>query len=351
MKLNLNQKGIALLQIMIGMGITMIMAFALSSVMINQNKQIKHLEQKSEILDLKNEISLSLSNINVCGCNLNPARLSPSGTHSSIEFSASPTASISLPLGLRHNCSSSTLPFVQIDQKLPSGVVISNIEVVGLTQNPSVATEWNARLEIQFSNGAILQHKKISLPLKAITSAAAPYSIDSCSVSNSIDQEASCTALGGSIVNGQCILNSVSTCQSLGGVFSSGSCKLPTKSPTTTADCSALLGDGWTFSNNKCTPPAAVPPTTTAECAALYGSGWTYSGGSCAPPVIGACNYYENAIGASSTTPRAGWTLKKASSGSTKTFNSIGIGGTGNRAETCQEGRWYCITNCDGSMG
>lgn len=349
MKLNLNQKGIALLQVMIGMGITMIMAFALSSIMINQNKQIKHLEQKSEILDLKNEISLSLSNINVCGCNLNPARLSPSGTHTAIQFTSSPTASISLPLGLRHNCISATSPFVQVNQKLPSGVTISSIEVVGLTQNPSVATEWNARLEIQFSNGAILQHKKISLPLKAITSAAAPFSIDSCSVTNSIDQEASCTALGGSIVNGQCILNSVSTCQSLGGVFSSGSCKLPTKTPTTTADCSALLGTGWTFANNQCIPPTSAPPTNSTDCVNTYGAGWTYSGGTCMPPMIGACNYYENSTGRASEYPiGSGWTLKKAAAGRTKLFpNGIHPGSL----KSCQDGRWHCVTNCEAAMG
>lgn len=350
MKLILNKKGVALLQIMIGMGITMIMAFALSSVMINQNKQIKHLEQKSEILDLKNEISLSLSNINVCGCNLNPARLAPSGTHSAIEFNTSPINSISLPLGLRHNCLSSTTPFVQINKTLPSGVTVSNIEIVNLTQNPLVATEWNARLEVNFTNGAILQHKKISLPLKATTSATAPFSIDSCSVANSVDQEASCTALGGSIVNGQCILNSTSTCQSLGGVFTDGSCKLPTKTPTTTADCSSLLGSGWTYSNNKCTPPTSPPPTSTNDCVSTYGAGWSYSGGTCMPPMIGTCNYYENSHGGiADYSSGPGWVLKKAPTGSTKLFQPSGLGiGT---AKACQDGRWICLTNCGGSDG
>lgn len=286
MKINKKfQKGFGLIQAMVGMGITMIMALAITSVITAQNKQIKHLEQKSEILDLKNEISMNLNKANVCGCNLNPSKLTPLGNISAIELSNSPTATISLPLGLRHDCTAATLPFARVDQRLVSGVVISNIQLVELSQSPTVSTEWNARLEIQLSNGATLQHKKISLPIVAVTSATAPYTIQSCSIANG--------------------------------------------------------GSGGTPS----------PPTTTAECEAAYGTGWTFSSGACVPPMVGGCNYYvHTSLGTTSTPPpssASGWTTKKIAHGSILRMGTLFYG----NYHACSNGSWYCITDCGGPTG
>lgn len=67
-----NKNGSLLLQVLISAGLTTALALAIATLLVQQNKQIRSIEQKAEILDLKNEIVFNLGDENICGCNFNP---------------------------------------------------------------------------------------------------------------------------------------------------------------------------------------------------------------------------------------------------------------------------------------
>lgn len=108
-----SQNGSMLVQVLITAGMMTAMALAMAQIFLQQNKQIKYLEQKSETIDLKNLILMTLRNENVCGCNLNPSFLTPLAGSPIVFNGTTANASINLSTsGLRENCSSSEAPFL-----------------------------------------------------------------------------------------------------------------------------------------------------------------------------------------------------------------------------------------------
>lgn len=179
-----NQKGSTLIQVMITGGLIAILALTMASLFAQQNKQIKLMEQKSETLDIKNEILMSLSDQVICGCNLNPSKLAPLGSLPAITFNASP-ANLDLSRGLRKNCDSTTTPFLISDKKMFSGLEIDTVHVAGLEQI-SGGLSWMGHLEISFKNTS-MKIKNLSLPLRAETSVdgSGNYQVETCTLGGS----------------------------------------------------------------------------------------------------------------------------------------------------------------------
>lgn len=271
----LNQKGTMLVQVLISAGLTTALALTVASLLVQQNKQIKFMEQKSEIIDIKNEILMALSNPQVCGCNFNPAKLIPLNSNSPIEFNTSP-AELTITEGLRNDCNDSTIAFLKANEKTQSNLKVESIKVSNLTR-VGLTSNWNGRLKVKFS-GSNIALKDLSLPINVETSGAGPFQVDTCSVVDNIDQTASCNSLGGSIVGGKCIIQDPqANCQSLGGSIVDGKCLI--QSPQ--ANCQSL-GGTFDTNTNKCN--ISRPTNNTADCTAIYGTGWTHNGTTCVPP-------------------------------------------------------------------
>ena len=186
--LRLNSRGSMLVQVLISAGLTAALALTLASLLLQQNKQIKLMEQKSEIIDIKNEILMALSNPQVCGCNLNPSKLIPLGTKPAIEFSSSP-ATFNLAEGLRADCEISTPTFLKSGKKTLSNLNVDHIKIASLTQ-VGATNNWNGRLEVKFS-GSNIQLKDLSMPINVESSGSGPFQVDTCSVVDNLDQTAS----------------------------------------------------------------------------------------------------------------------------------------------------------------
>lgn len=219
-----NEKGSTLIQVLIAAGLMSILALGFSSIISQQHKQIKVLEQKSETLDIKNEILIALSKQDICACNLNPSKLAPVGTRAAIEFSTSP-ATFNLTDGLRTQCDGAYPKFLSTDKKTMTSLTVDRITIEELTQIDATSNQWTGRMEVAFGGGNMAL-KNISFPINVrTTSTTAPFQVDVCSVSAMGSDDGLITFDNVMIVNGPTINRGYSTAYCPAGyiVISGGS--------------------------------------------------------------------------------------------------------------------------------
>lgn len=168
-----------LLQAIIASSIGIVAALAISSMLVGQNKQLKLMEQKAEILDIKNQISSVLAVPHLCGCNLNPSKLSPSAGQP-LEFST--TTQIPIASGLRYDCNKATSAFIKAGQRTSTHLKVDSIDVEPISQI-GTSRSWMGNIRIKFS-GSSISLKDITVPITLSTlSSSPPYKIDNCYVS------------------------------------------------------------------------------------------------------------------------------------------------------------------------
>lgn len=173
-----DQRGSMIIQVLIAGGLMAGLSLTIASMYAQQNKQIKQMEQKSETIDIKNEILLSLANPHICACNLNPSKLLPAGSGTAIQFNSSPAELDLTANGLRADCEASVDPFLASDKKTQSGLKIDSIKVTSLNR-VGVTTDWNGHLEVDFSGSAI-KLRKISMPISVESTAVSPFQVHLC---------------------------------------------------------------------------------------------------------------------------------------------------------------------------
>lgn len=264
----LSQQGSTLIQVLITAGMMTAMALVMAQVFLQQNRQIKFLEQKSETIDIKNQLLMTLQSQNVCGCNLNPLKLTPTpGTANSFNGTVANSILNLNATGLRETCNSSIAPFLEIGQSSNTNLKIESIRVIDINHRPVGAdnNRFIGKLVIGFSpETTMIKLKDITLPIEILTVQTAPdtaNTVESCKVSDGIT---SCKALGGEMVDGKC--------------------KIVT-TPSGPEDCS-IYGTGWTFAAGRCVPPASAGSLSGICGGSGFGSSVVYPslpGCSCAP--------------------------------------------------------------------
>lgn len=176
-----NHRGVMLIQMIVAAAIGGVITLALTTMILDQKKQIKLIEQKAEILDIKNQISTILSEPNICECNLNPSKLSPSGGAAALEFSTFPRR-IPLVEGLRHDCNKATQALVKAGDKTNTHLQIDSIDMEVLDRI-GTSRNWMGNIKVKFS-GSSISLKDLSVPISFRTlTDVAPYKVDNCYVS------------------------------------------------------------------------------------------------------------------------------------------------------------------------
>lgn len=305
-----SQRGSMLVQVLISAGMMSAMALTMAQLFLQQNRQIKHLEQKSETIDIKNEIFMLLSDPVVCGCNLNPANLTPT-PGAALTFNGT-QANTSLNLtatGIRSSCDSGVPAHLTTTKRFISNLKINSIQVKEI--NPtSNNTRFTGRVEVGFSEETtMLKFRNISLPIEISTqqAAGAVNTVATCKVSADVDASKNCIQLGGtynSTTNKCSLSDPIGDCEALGGTYDPNAtpqCTLPSNPQT---DCAALGGSfnsltgkcsldantnctalGGTIVSGKC-QISSPTPTSTTDCSTTYGNGWVFDSRlrTCVPP-------------------------------------------------------------------
>ncbi len=146
-----NERGNTILSVIISFGLMSIMSAAMMSMIENQRKQLKYIEQKEEIGDLKKSISLVLEHPSSCKENFDSA------VHSTHTFNASATDLAQRKINLsqiKSGVGSTATPIITastssaVGTRLSSGLVIDKIEVVNL--NVSSSTEYVGDIQVSF---------------------------------------------------------------------------------------------------------------------------------------------------------------------------------------------------------
>lgn len=142
----LNERGNTLISVMISFGIMSIMSIAMMTMMDNQNKQLKYMEKRAEITNLKNTLVSVLQTPSICSYNLGTTSLA---THT---FPSNATDADNLKINLEeiklsNNANAPVL--VSHGSKLAPGLIVDKVELVNLVK-PATGNQWTGEVQVSF---------------------------------------------------------------------------------------------------------------------------------------------------------------------------------------------------------
>ncbi|MFS4459425.1 type IV pilus modification PilV family protein [Bdellovibrio sp. HCB2-146] len=151
----LNQNGFSLVQILVGVGLLSFLAMIFASTSLSQQRQIKHLERKQDVIELRNYATLILQQSDICSCQVNPNLTQDNSNDPQLHFDATaPVASQRIPFSkLRTGCAADSTILVESDTTLNSGLRIRSIELANLRSINSSPTNWLGEWVISFQAG------------------------------------------------------------------------------------------------------------------------------------------------------------------------------------------------------
>ncbi len=153
-----DQTGFSLVETIIASGIAVFIILAVTSIFTTQLNQIKGLNQKQEMLELKSLMLEQLSKPGVCSWQLHDKVIDVSG--STTESSPSPT--ILNLVSLHQGTSTTSALIARSSQRLPNtqhGIVVRNVTFRGIyaTGNPD---EYVGRFEVAFDQSSLAHNMK-----------------------------------------------------------------------------------------------------------------------------------------------------------------------------------------------
>jgi type II secretory pathway pseudopilin PulG len=161
----MNSKGNSLIQVMIAGAITLIIALAVASLLMNQNKEVKAIQEKLLTQEINSQIKNTLLNSEYCSCLFRNRTFDTSVKVWTPAISNLPQAYVSVP-SLPLACTPDTLNLVPNVGSVISG---SQLQIQSLTVVDSVEVipgsgSYTANLEVGFDQ-TVRALKKIKTPI------------------------------------------------------------------------------------------------------------------------------------------------------------------------------------------
>lgn len=159
-----NQNGFSLVQVLVGVGLLSFLAMIFASTSLSQQRQIKHLERKQDVIELRNYATLILQQSDICSCQVNPNLTADNSNDPQLHFDSTATSGtqkISFSK-LRTGCAVDSPVLVEDNSALNSGLRINSIELANLRAINNSPTNWLGEWVISF------QAADGEIPLKSI---------------------------------------------------------------------------------------------------------------------------------------------------------------------------------------
>ncbi|WP_413290718.1 type II secretion system protein [Bdellovibrio sp. HCB337] len=161
--------GFSLVQSLIGVAILGLMASIFASLSVSQQKQIKHIERKQDVIELRSYLTLVLQQADICSCQVNPALTMDDSNDANLHFNSTITdgsQSISFSK-LRTGCAVDSPILTEVDAKLPSGLQVKDIQLRNLRPLNGSTTDWIGEWNISFAeNSTAITLKPITIMQK-----------------------------------------------------------------------------------------------------------------------------------------------------------------------------------------
>jgi Tfp pilus assembly protein PilV len=146
-----NSKGFSLIEVLVAGSVLFIISMALMSLMRSQETQVRRINQKMEVNDIKNQLQEIFTSNAACLCQFAPGQTFNSTDTSGNQF---------IPLDkIKLDCASSIL--LQLGQKTETGLVVDKIQFGDL--KPTSPNQWLGNWMVHFSNGALSDFKPMKL--------------------------------------------------------------------------------------------------------------------------------------------------------------------------------------------
>lgn len=208
----LNNRGMGLIQIVVAMGLLAIFINVLASTFSQMFRQMKYLDQKNDLMDIRSQILATVQNSDSCRCHINPTySYFDSNVKAKLAFNTQLTKDqrkIDIP-EMYSGCSPSLPKIVKVGDSTSSGMRVQEVSLSDL--EPTGATnEWQGYWTVVMDPASMAgPMKNIRVPQRFIvdttTSGNTPThaTVDSCmGTSTQMD----CTSLGGTLnsTTGKC---------------------------------------------------------------------------------------------------------------------------------------------------
>lgn len=142
-------KGISLIEVLVSVGIMSILALAMTTMISNQSKEIKALEEKYTAVDVKNQLEKLLSSPTYCGC------LMAGKTFNEIskQWSALPNSFSKSYSALPAPCTAVGGPLITVGSQIAgSQVIVSGLTVVGANETVVGSGSYTSKMKISLQN-------------------------------------------------------------------------------------------------------------------------------------------------------------------------------------------------------
>jgi type II secretory pathway pseudopilin PulG len=184
-------KGFSLIQILVAIGLMGLLGYIASTAFVNMSRQTAHMFRKSELVDLRNQLMLSLSNPQTCACHLaadNASRLTEAADSTELDIDStdmSGAQTINLK-ALFDSCDPNSKA-LEVGQRTSAGSVIAAIKLINLKPvfpsqtNPA---EWRAQWTIELADPLYKPLKIEQRVFLDTTTPAATRKIKACASAN-----------------------------------------------------------------------------------------------------------------------------------------------------------------------
>lgn len=166
-----NNRGMSLVEVLVSLGITVILMSATASMFVTQQRENRALNQKLEMVDLKNQIMQAFQNSSTCTWQIQGKTFNTSGVTSTNPSSTS----IDL-VELRHGPNSSSLLLAKTNSTLPGSQ--SNLKVASIRFNNILATgnpdEYKGHFEITFMDSSLSRPMRPTIIPQVIQATGSP---------------------------------------------------------------------------------------------------------------------------------------------------------------------------------
>lgn len=173
----LNNKGLTLIEIVVGIGLSAILISATTSMILSQQKETKALTQKLELSDLKNQIMQGFVNNDVCTWQFTGKTFSTDRV-----TTTNPSATTISLDALYAGLDNTSYVFAQRDTALPgsSGLRVSTIQLTKIVAT-GVTDQYKGTIQISFSPDSMIRAIKPIEISQIITATGSPTaSITAC---------------------------------------------------------------------------------------------------------------------------------------------------------------------------
>ena len=147
-----SQRGFSLVEILVGAALIGVVALVSASILTSQTSSIRYVAQKSEVLDIREQMLMALQSPDTCSCQLNPALTTDNSNDSNLIWNSAVVDGSALMnvKSLKAGCALNSPVIVQEGQAITPDLSVSRVDFAALRPTGTPG-EWQGKWRVSFT--------------------------------------------------------------------------------------------------------------------------------------------------------------------------------------------------------